>query len=175
MAVMSDYRRYFIPGGTYFFTVVTERRVRIFDNEQSRQILGNVVRECLSRRPAEVMAVVLLPDHLHTLWTMPTGDEIIRRVGDGLKGNSRERGLLLAARSSPAAHPVATNAAAACGSAGFGNTWSEMRRSRSPFRLHPLQPRKARTRAAAGRLALVELSSLGARRPLFARLGIRQS
>ena len=32
------------------------------------------MRQCFLRFPAEVVAIVLLPDHLHTLWTLPPGD-----------------------------------------------------------------------------------------------------
>ncbi len=72
---MSDYRRYFIPGATYFFTLVTERRVPIFAGESARRLLGAVMRRCFDRFPVHVIAVVLLPEHLHALWTLPPGDE----------------------------------------------------------------------------------------------------
>jgi hypothetical protein len=42
---MSDYRRYFVPGGTYFFTVVTECRARLFGQESARRLLGDVMRQ----------------------------------------------------------------------------------------------------------------------------------
>jgi putative transposase len=71
---MSDYRRNFVPGGTYFFTVVTERRFPLFRNAAARTLLGRVMRECFRRYPVEVAAIVLLPDHLHTIWTLPPGD-----------------------------------------------------------------------------------------------------
>ncbi len=72
---MSDYRRYFVPGGTYFFTVVTERRAQLFGRESARRLLGNVMRQCFLRYPVDVVAIVLLPEHLHTLWTLPPGDD----------------------------------------------------------------------------------------------------
>lgn len=72
---MSDYRRYFVPGGTYFFTVVTERRSLLFDDDFARRLLGSVMRQCFLRYPTEVVAIALMPDHLHTLWTLPTGDD----------------------------------------------------------------------------------------------------
>jgi putative transposase len=72
---MSEYRRYFVPGGTYFFTLVTERRTPLFGQQSARSLLGNVIGQCLLRYPADVVAIVLLPDHLHALWTLPSGDD----------------------------------------------------------------------------------------------------
>jgi putative transposase len=72
---MSDDRRYFVPGGTYFFTVVTERRLRLFADAAARRLLGEAMRECRLRYPFKIVAIVLLPDHLHALWTLPTGDD----------------------------------------------------------------------------------------------------
>jgi putative transposase len=71
---MSVYRRYFVAGGTYFFTVVTERRAPVFADDGARRLLGSVIRRCLARYPLEVVAIVLLPDHRHTIWTLPPGD-----------------------------------------------------------------------------------------------------
>jgi len=41
---MSDYRRYFVAGGTYFFTLVTERRARLFESPAVGRLLGDSVR-----------------------------------------------------------------------------------------------------------------------------------
>jgi putative transposase len=71
---MSDYRRYFIAGGTFFFTVVTGRRITFFSEPSARQIVRRTMRPCFQRLPAEVVAIVLLPEHLPALWTLPLGD-----------------------------------------------------------------------------------------------------
>jgi len=71
---MPSYRRAFIPGGTYFFTVVTEGRARILHLPAARAILRAVIRECRERWPFRIDAMVLLPDHLHTIWSLPSGD-----------------------------------------------------------------------------------------------------
>lgn len=71
---MPNYRRYFVEGGTYFFTLKTEANASTFNQSSAATLLGEVTREAQSRWPFEVVAMVLLPDHLHTIWTLPPGD-----------------------------------------------------------------------------------------------------
>jgi putative transposase len=71
---MPDYRRWFVAGGSFFFTVVVHRRRRLFDDPQAVSLPGNVMRDCQARWPMTVNAIVLLSDHLHTIWTLPAGD-----------------------------------------------------------------------------------------------------
>ena len=71
---MPNWRRTIVPGGTFFFTVVTDKRRPIFETAVARKLLGNAIRDCQAAHPFEVVAVVLLPDHLHAIWNMPTGD-----------------------------------------------------------------------------------------------------
>lgn len=71
---MADYRRWRVEGGTLFFTVVVHSRAQLFTDAVAKQILGTVFRECLENRPFTMSAIVLLPDHLHTIWSLPPGD-----------------------------------------------------------------------------------------------------
>lgn len=71
---MPNYRRAYVPGGTYFFTVVTADRKHLFGNAGAASLLGDVIWQCMSRHPFEMIAIVLLPDHLHALWSLPPGD-----------------------------------------------------------------------------------------------------
>ncbi len=71
---MPEYRRYFVPGGTYFFTVVVNRRRHLFADPAPVAFLGSMFRRCLMRWPMTVDAIVLLPDHLHAIWSLPPGD-----------------------------------------------------------------------------------------------------
>jgi putative transposase len=71
---MPDYRRAFVPGGTFFFTLVTNLRRPIFNSESSRNLLGKLFRQCQAQWPFTVDAIVLLPDHLHAIWSLPPGD-----------------------------------------------------------------------------------------------------
>jgi putative transposase len=70
---MTDYRRNFIPGGSFFFTVnLADRRLRLLTEHVDG--LRNAFRETRQHRPFAIDAMVVLPDHLHTVWTLPGGD-----------------------------------------------------------------------------------------------------
>src|SRR5678816_3269059 len=71
---MPTYRRLFHPGGTYFFTLVTENRAPILCSDSSRKILHDAIATCAKARPFSLNAIVLLPDHLHLLITLPEND-----------------------------------------------------------------------------------------------------
>ena len=71
---MSRYRRADTPGATYFFTVVSYRRQPILCDEPIRSALRHAIAEVRTRHPFVVEAWVLLPDHLHCLWTLPPND-----------------------------------------------------------------------------------------------------
>ena len=69
---MVNYRRNRIAGGTYFFTVTLRDRqsaylMRFIDN------LRPAFRQ--HARPFQIDAIVVLPEHLHTIWTLPEGDD----------------------------------------------------------------------------------------------------
>lgn len=70
---MSDYRRFRVPGGTYFFTVnLLERRLDTL--VLHIDALREAVRATRRERPFHIDAWVVLPDHLHCVWTLPSGD-----------------------------------------------------------------------------------------------------
>jgi putative transposase len=68
------YRRAFLPGGSFFFTVVTEKRRPLFLPSAVVEVLRMAFRAVQTTRPFEVEAMVVLPDHLHCIWTLPPGD-----------------------------------------------------------------------------------------------------
>ena len=72
---MADYRRWYVPGGTYFFTVVTHGRRPILCDELGRLCLHEAIEVVRRKWPFEIIAIVLLPGHLHTVWTLPRGDD----------------------------------------------------------------------------------------------------
>ncbi len=71
---MPNYRRAFTPGATFFFTVVTNNRRPILTEPLVTESLRAAIRDIRTRMPFEIIAWVLLPDHLHAVWRMPQGD-----------------------------------------------------------------------------------------------------
>jgi putative transposase len=70
---MVRYRRNFVPGGSYFFTVT------LADRTSSALVvhvsaLRMALRIARQERPFTIDAIVVLPEHLHAIWTLPAGD-----------------------------------------------------------------------------------------------------
>ena len=70
---MTGYRRNFVAGGCFFFTVnLADRRRRLLT--ENIDALRAALRETQRHHPFSIDAIVMLPDHLHTVWTLPEGD-----------------------------------------------------------------------------------------------------
>src|SRR5207244_11357397 len=73
LPIMVHYRRNFVPGGTFFFTVT-------LDDRSSSALIDHVAllraafRKTRNERPFVTDAIVILPDHLHAILTLPPGD-----------------------------------------------------------------------------------------------------
>jgi putative transposase len=72
---MPNYRRFRVEGAIYFFTLVTDGRQPFLCTDDARALLRKFLKECDERWPFTISAIVLLPDHLHTLWSLPQGDD----------------------------------------------------------------------------------------------------
>ncbi len=67
------YRRSDTSGGTFFFTVnLANRSSRLLTNHI--HVLRDAVRKVQQTRPFRIVAMVVLPDHLHAVWTLPATD-----------------------------------------------------------------------------------------------------
>ena len=100
---MSRYRRVRLDGGVFFFTVVTYQRQPILNTELGVVCLRRAWRETSATMPFEVEAVCVLPEHLHTVWSLPDGDDDYSARWRKLKGIfSREY------REGGGCHPEAT-------------------------------------------------------------------
>ncbi|WP_031432146.1 REP-associated tyrosine transposase [Methylomarinum vadi] len=71
---MSNYRRAFIPGGTWFFTVNLLQRHNNDLLIREIGLLRETVKRVRARYPFQINAWVVLPEHLHCVWTLPPGD-----------------------------------------------------------------------------------------------------
>jgi len=84
---MTEYRRTYVPGASWFFTVnLAERKgndllVRHIDD------LRRAFRYVREKHPFRLEAVVVLPDHLHCTWTLPPGDSDFSMRWNLLKGH----------------------------------------------------------------------------------------
>jgi putative transposase len=70
---MPNYRRAFVAGGCWFFTVnLLDRRTTLLaDRIEALRDSMEITRRCY---PFVIDAVVVLPDHIHAIWTLPPGD-----------------------------------------------------------------------------------------------------
>jgi putative transposase len=70
---MVRYRRNFVPGGTYFFTVtLADRTSSAMVHHMS--VLRMAFRIARHERPFTIEAIVILPEHLHAIWRLPSDD-----------------------------------------------------------------------------------------------------
>jgi putative transposase len=70
---MPNYRRAFVPGGCYFFTVnLLDRNSRLL--VEHIDSLRDAVRETKRHFPFDIDAMVILPDHMHAVWTLQEDD-----------------------------------------------------------------------------------------------------
>jgi putative transposase len=70
---MSQYRRLYRPGGTYFFTVALADR-GAWTLVEEIALLRLAYRAVTAEHPVQCDAMVVLPNHLHAVWTLPQGD-----------------------------------------------------------------------------------------------------
>jgi putative transposase len=90
---MSEYRRWYLPGGTCFFTVVTHDRVPMFHDPLAVRLLGVVMRKVHAKYPYRTIAIVVLPDHFHCVWSLPGGDSDYSGRWQWIKGAFTEEWL----------------------------------------------------------------------------------
>ena len=71
---MTEYRRFYHPGATWFFTVnLAERRGNRLLTERI-DVLRAAFAHVKAHHPFTIDAIAVLPDHLHCILTLPDGD-----------------------------------------------------------------------------------------------------
>ncbi|MBE9561513.1 MAG: transposase [Proteobacteria bacterium] len=70
---MSNYIRYRVSGGCYFFTVnLLERKQKLLT--ENIELLRHTFRKTKQQHPFKIDAIVILPEHLHCILTLPPND-----------------------------------------------------------------------------------------------------
>ncbi len=146
---MVRYRRNNVPGGTFFFTVtLRDRRSSYLINHISN--LRNAFRVAWQERPFAIDAIVILPDNLHAVWTLPEEDSDFSGRWRRIKSHF--------ARHVAAAEPSIKRKASREYDLWQSQFWEHTIRDDIDFvrhvHLHPLQPGQARARFAGRGLGL---------------------
>ena len=68
------YRRLYTDGAVYFFTLATYKRQKILLDSSNIQLLKKSITIVKSKHPFVIEAIVILPEHLHCLLTLPDKD-----------------------------------------------------------------------------------------------------
>ena len=66
-----NYRRSQAKGATFFFTVVTDRRKEVFSSIGNIALIKQTFSHVNEKYPFQTEAFVILPDHIHCIWTLP--------------------------------------------------------------------------------------------------------
>jgi len=72
-------RRVFNAGVSYFFTVVTAQRQPLFNNKKAVHLLCDAIRHVMKTHPFIQDAFVIMPDHIHCIWSLPEQDTDYRK------------------------------------------------------------------------------------------------
>ena len=158
---MPDYCRNRIAGATYFFTVNLRDRGSTLLVERI-DALRETLHAVRRRSPFPIDAWVVLPDHMHCLWTLPPGDSDFpgrwRDINRFLEMLAGERATLSVddppGRTRHLAAPI------------LGAHDSRRVRLCGPHRLRPLQPGEAWPDRHAGEVAVFQLPAVGDGRAL---------
>lgn len=71
---MPNFIRNYVAGGTYFFTLVTSKRIGYFENKKCVEAFFSSVSTIQSYHHFEIIAYCILPDHIHLLITLAETD-----------------------------------------------------------------------------------------------------
>lgn len=71
---MPNYRRLYVPGGTYFFTINLRDRRRCLLTDEIGAFRASWA-DAGNFHPFETVAAVVLPEHTHFIWRLPEGDD----------------------------------------------------------------------------------------------------
>ena len=87
---MPNYRRLYSDGACYFFTLVTHQRRPIFNTSSLPHLKASLLSATM-RMPFRIPAIVVMPEHLHCLWLLPSGDSDHSRRWQFIKASFTRR------------------------------------------------------------------------------------
>ncbi len=76
---MATYRRFHIPGASWFFTLATEGRQPLLTRPEVLRAMAQALAEVRQREYFALLGWVVLPDHLHVVVRLPAGDAAYAR------------------------------------------------------------------------------------------------
>ena len=71
---MPNYHRILEKGGTYFLTLVTYQRRKVFSTPEMRELFRESVNHVMTFHPFSLEAYCILPDHIHLILRLPEND-----------------------------------------------------------------------------------------------------
>ncbi|MDP2202813.1 MAG: transposase, partial [Methylicorpusculum sp.] len=71
---MTEYRQFYLPKAMWFFTVNLADRKNNHLLIDKIDVLRDAFRYVKQRKPFHIDAIVIMPDHLHAIWTLPSDD-----------------------------------------------------------------------------------------------------
>ncbi|MFM2477889.1 REP-associated tyrosine transposase [Celerinatantimonas sp. MCCC 1A17872] len=81
---MVNYRRVFIPGGCYFFTLtLKDRRLKLLTEQID--LLRDAFHYALARYPCHIQAISVMPDHIHLLVQLPNDTTYFPKLIQSIK------------------------------------------------------------------------------------------
>ena len=83
---MTEYRRFYIPKAMWFFTVNLAERKNNYLLTYKIAVLRDAFRYVKQQKPFHINAAVIMPDHLHIIWTLPADDSDFSIRWNMLKG-----------------------------------------------------------------------------------------
>ena len=170
---MPNFRRNWLPGGTFFFTVVTAGRAPIFREGPARALLGTCFRRERAARPFDVDAIVLLPRSPPHPLDLAAGGLRLRDpvVGDQVEVHPRVAGGWRG-RARRSAGPEGPGASRRLAGSDVRAHHPGRRRPDPTRRLHPLQPGQAWPSNVPERVVLVVVPAFRPPGRLPDRLGL---
>ncbi len=64
---MPNYHRNYVFGGTYFFTIVTNKRIHYFEPDRHKHLVNSRIKQTIETNNSSLLAYCILPDHIHLL------------------------------------------------------------------------------------------------------------